>query len=80
MLEKGGVVAMVRATVIVLTSIGKSMKKPSQPIQPRKKCEKPNPESEMDRLARQWCELIFEQLQHQKYMSKKQEWKLTRAI
>jgi len=49
------------------------MKKPSQSIQPKQKCEKPNPESEMERLARQWVELIFEQLQHQKYM-KKQEW------
>lgn len=56
------------------------MKKPSQPIQPKKNCEKPNPESEMERLARQWVELIFEQLQHQKHMSKEQEWQLTRAI
>ncbi len=43
------------------------MKKPSQLIhQLKQKCEKPNPESDMDRLARQWVELIFEQLQHQR--------------
>jgi len=42
------------------------MKKPSQSIQPKQECERPNPESEMERLARQWVELIFEQLQYQK--------------
>lgn len=56
------------------------MKKPSQPIQPKKNCEKPNPESEMERLARQWVELMFEMLQYQKYMKKNREWQSTGAI
>lgn len=49
--------------VIATELTGTSMKKPSQLIQPK---DKPNPESETERLARQWVELIFEQLQHQK--------------
>ena len=49
------------------------MKQPSQPIKPKKKCEKPNCESEIDRLARQWVELMLGQLQHEKHMKKKQK-------
>lgn len=46
------------------------MEHSSQPIKPKEKCEKSNSESEIDRLARQWVELMLGQLQHQKYMKK----------
>ena len=42
------------------------MKKPSQSIQFKQKGKKVNSENDMEWLARQWVELIFEQLQHQK--------------
>jgi hypothetical protein len=38
------------------------MKQLSQPIQPKQKCEKPNSETEMERLAHTWVQLIMEQL------------------
>ena len=50
------------------------MEQPSQSVLSEKSFEKPNSESETERLARQWVELVLEQLQHQKYMNKKQEW------
>lgn len=53
----------------------KIVKQPSQPIKSKQKCEKPNPESELDRLARQWVELVFEQLQYEKYMKETEKTK-----